>query len=249
MAVPRPSAEAALAAATPSPWANFDPVSAGPAQIIAAPAAPFLLRWRPDLWEVASKGLEGPELLPVVTAHIMQAGINGVHQVGKSFPTFELAGADAMAKDQRNGWRYLPHNVPIEAKFLPASVAPGPYLRRCDCIHPLRGSMGVYYHEAWCTFEPELDQRPHRAVWHMAERNRWLLHLRQQGVFGTPADQVVARLAKQAGVSIDSIRGSALVTAEVRDELLKDRRGRVAAVEQAAERARRPAAAKGEATP
>lgn len=159
------------------------------------PTPPFRLRFRPDLWEVVEVGLEGPALVPQLSCLWLMPGCNGVFGV-TSKRTADDVVALATTKSAEKHFRILDPNLPIPTACLPAGVKPGGYLATSPC----RGAnkvVAVRHHERFVTYAPQFEGAA-REVWHMDCRNRWLVWLVSQGVFGQPGAAVLDRLSGQA---------------------------------------------------
>lgn len=202
-------------------------------QVIADPTPAFLLRWRPDNWQVQVAGLERLELLPDVSAHLLAPGICGVHQVGGEYPNIRAAARDAIEKAERQGWKYLPPEAPIDAAFLPPGVAAGGYARVTECLSVRSRTPGRLHHEVFQVFEAGLGEQPHMVTWRLDLRNRWLLALKVAGVFGAPSARVMQRLCAQAGEVVERVEAAGNVAPDLRARLLKRYTARKEAVEAA----------------
>lgn len=173
----------------------FVRASEGGSRLRLDPMPAFRLRFRADLWEVVTVGLEAPALVPQLSCLWLQPGCQGVFGITDKRSAEDVAQL-AARKSEDKGFRVLDPHAPIPLECLPPGVDPGGYLRAKPCIGQNKVA-GVRHHEAFVTFESQFEGMA-REVWHMGPRNRWLVWLVSQGVFGTPSAEVLARLGRHA---------------------------------------------------
>lgn len=215
-------------------------------KVIQAPTAPrFLYRWHPERCEVIE--VEGKaHIVPILSPLYLVSGINGVHSVGATDGngqqwTDERVVADAIRQSASRGFKHIGPDVQVEAKFLPAGVQPGSYLRKTDVL--ASGRRGVRHHDC---FEVAIERagQPARIVDHPEKRNAWRASMAEAGAFGTVPAHVVEELRAPLVSERNRKRASPMAT-DLREERVAEVTARIEALDAAAA----PKSTKGKAAP
>lgn len=160
------------------------------------PNKPFLLRHNPQAWRISTQ-LEKVTLLPDVTMHVLEPGVNGVRtiNVGENLTD---AYKQAVWQAQEKGWVYLSAFDQIPDACLPKGVPAGSYLRELACKDPLTNREGLRYVEAWNIPVETFDDEDQQFKFDLATYERWLQWLVESGVVrpikARIADRMIARV-------------------------------------------------------
>jgi hypothetical protein len=197
------------------------------------PNRPFLLRHHPAAWRVSTT-LKAVTLLPDVTMHVLEPGVNGVRTLDKhEADQPERAYEQSVFKSERDGWTYLSARQPVPADCLPAGVPAGGYLRDLDCLDPRTSAKGSRYVEAWMVPTATLPNEDQEFKFDLASYEKWLLWLVESGLIMPPMPQIGARLTARVRAHLDRAHTVPNLSPEVRQARIKARQAIVEAHEAA----------------
>ncbi len=197
------------------------------------PNRPFLLRHHPAAWRVSTT-LPAVTLLPDVTMHVLEPGVNGVRTLDKhEADQPERAYEQSVFKAERDGWTYLSARQPVPAECLPAGVPPGGYLRDLDCMDPRTSTKGSRYVEAWMVPTATLPNEDQEFRFDLASYERWLLWLVESGLLQPPMRQIGERLTARVRAHLDRAHTVPNLSPEVRQARIEAKRKIVEAHEAA----------------
>lgn len=206
------------------------------AGILKAPTEPFLLRHHPSQWEVASEGLKGPTLLPVIGLHVLVPGAMGNRTRNKGEPvdaTYKNAKRDAEDK----GWTYFDEHAELDDKHRPEGMPTGGYLRMLPCRNPLNGAEGEYYFEAWSRPHPAIPGELQGFAFDHASYNRWRAWLVASGKVRKPSPGIHEALDRRYGQRVRRVQAQ-----NIPQDLRKERVAEAKTIHKAHADAKVPAA-------
>ena len=189
----RESTSAPKATASPATLAAMRPSSpeamADDTRIRATPNESFFLRHHPNQWELATEGLDGPTILPIIARHTILPGQSGIRTI-KEGQHPSAAYKHAKRDDEDRGWVYLAPLDPIPAAMLPAGMPEGGYLRDLDCRDVHTTATGSYFLEAWDVPEAVPPGAVQTFRHDRAAYNRWRAWLVETGKVPQPAPAI-----------------------------------------------------------
>jgi hypothetical protein len=188
------------------------------------PNRPFLLRHHPGAWRVSTT-LTPIRLLPDVTMHVLEPGVNGVRTLDKhEADQPEKAYEQSVFKAERDGWTYLSALQPIPAECLPGGVPSGGYLRDLDCVDPRTSRKGKRYVEAWMVPTATLPDEEQEFSFDLSTYERWLLWLVESGLIRPPMPQIGKRLSARVRAHLDRAHTVPNLSPEVRQARIETKR-------------------------
>ena len=204
-----------------------------------APNKPFLLRHNRAAWRVSST-LEEPTMLPDVTMHVLEPGVNGVRTISKGEDMSD-AYKHAVWRAEENGWTYISAMEPIPSDCLPNGVPSGSYLRELPCEDLRTRRQGLRYVEAWNIPTDTLPGEVQEFSFDLASYERWLLWLVESGVIAPVPVQVERRQVARVQGHLERVFAAANLMPEVRAERIRRKKEIVERYEAAAANRSKPA--------
>lgn len=173
------------------------------------PNMPFFLRHHPRAWRLSTT-FEGAQiLLPDVTKHVLEPGVNGVRTRDKD-EDVDMGWRNSVRDSLEKAWTYLDPEDAVPSFCLPGGVSGGGYIRDIDCKGPITRREGKRHVEAWDVPISTLPGDVQRFRFNTAKYELWLLWLVESGRIQGPNDAILPGLTDRVENHLDRVESSSM---------------------------------------